>query len=273
MEVGSLADVDITTLVDCFLRSFAGYFVQLPTEVTYWEDRFGDSGVDYGLSFGVFDTSQLVGFMIHCIGLEKGQKVAFNTGTGVLPAYRGQGLVDQMMAAAKLKFLDEGIEVYRLEVIDQNTRAIRVYERIGLHIKRRLKCYQGHLTEATEKQIKLVEVPLASFKKDADNSGPYAWDMSLSSILRAGDRYRGYQVFRPGEEKSPGYFIIDREKAHLAQMETPSGDWDGLFSGVWQLVHSIKINNIDAGRTDLIQWLESAHVPNVIDQFEMEMLL
>ena len=42
------------------------------------------------LSFGVFDGEQLVGFVIHCIGEEAGRTVAYNTGTGVLPGYRGQ---------------------------------------------------------------------------------------------------------------------------------------------------------------------------------------
>ncbi|MEZ5032883.1 MAG: GNAT family N-acetyltransferase [Saprospiraceae bacterium] len=273
MKIRSLAGVPITDLVDCFLRSFEGYFVPLPTEMSYWQRRFADAGADYDLSFGVFDGEQLVGFVIHCIGEEAGRTVAYNTGTGVLPGYRGQQWVDEMVRVAIPILRDAQVATYRLEVIDQNVRAIRVYERIGLQIKRRLKCYHGPLPEKMPSDIVLEERPVTWCIDPSRSVGPYAWDMSNHAIRRAVDRYHGYVVYRKGSASSVGHFVIELERAHVVQLEAPTSDWAGLFAGIRQLVPSVKINNIDAGRTDLLQWLDQAKVANVIDQYEMEMAL
>lgn len=273
MEIRSLQDVDIAELVDCFLRSFEGYWVTLPTDVTYWQARFTDSGADFVLSRGVFDGDALMGFVIHCVADEDGHRVAYNTGTGILPACRGQGWVDRLVGDALPALRQAGVDLYRLEVIDQNTRAIRAYERIGLRIRRRLKCYAGPLPDRSPDGIRLDEQPVSWCVDPSRATGPYAWDMSAQTLLRAGDRYRGYVVYRAGAASPVGHFVIDVEKAHVAQLEAPTGDWEGLFAGIQQLVPTVKINNIDDGRVDLIRWLDEAGVPHVIDQYEMEMRL
>ena len=67
--------------------------------------------------------------------------------------------------------------------------------------------------------------------------------------------------------------MIELERAHAVQLEAPTSDWAKPVRRDSAAGSSVKINNIDAGRTDLLQWLDQAGVPHVIDQFEMEMAL
>ena len=53
-----------------------------------------------------------------------------------------------------------------------------MYERIGLQIKRRLKCYHGPLPEKMPSDIVLEERPVTWAIDSSCSVGPYAWDMS-----------------------------------------------------------------------------------------------
>lgn len=273
LTIQDLASTSIEKIVQCFLQSFEGYFVPLPQEIGYWQARFSASGVDYSLSFGVFDDEHLVAFIIHCVGVEEGKKIVFNTGTGVLPAYRGQGLIDRLYAHAIPVLIERGCSTARLEVIDQNARAIRVYKRIGMRIKRRLKCYQGAFSDHPLPEVRLEKSQFGWVSQQFRSSEKYSWDHTLETLSRAENQFDVMRVMANRQDELIGYFILDRAKGHLAQLEVMHNQWDELFSGIRQLTTTIKINNIDSCRTSLIEWLEKAGIPNVIDQYEMEMPL
>lgn len=273
LSIQKLSSISLDEIVACFLRSFEGYFVELPSETDYWNSRFSTSGVDYGLSFGVFDKGQLVAFVIHCTGEENGQGVVFNTGTGVLPLYRGRKLIDLLYNHAIPIFHAEGYSMARLEVIDQNVRAIRVYERIGFLAKRRLKCFQGPLKQRVRPSVKLVEVELDTIQGSGFQVVPYSWDHTIEAVRRAGDTFKTYHAIDPSVQTAFGYVILDSAKGHIAQLEAVDDRWEEVFAGICQITPTIKINNIDASRIGLLSWLSAEGVPNVIDQFEMEMPL
>ena len=100
MQIKSLQHISLEQIVECLLIAFEGYFVHMPTELSYWDNRFRAARVDYGLSFGVFDDDRLVAFIIQGIDIHNGEMTAFNTGTGVVPEYRGLQLVDKIYAHA-----------------------------------------------------------------------------------------------------------------------------------------------------------------------------
>ena len=89
MIVKNLEKIEFDIIVDCFLKSFENYYVKLPTDKNYYKNRWRLAKVDYALSYGMFDDEKLVGFIISAIDKRNGEKIAFNTGTGVLPEYRG----------------------------------------------------------------------------------------------------------------------------------------------------------------------------------------
>ena len=143
MQIKNLATTPLPQIVECFNLAFANYFVKMPTDVAYYEGRWRSARVDYEASIGVFDKDKLVALMIIGIDYHNGKLTAFNTGTGVIPDYKGQALVDKMYEFARPIFQKKGIQKCMLEVIQGNARAIRVYERIGFKIVRSLRCFRG----------------------------------------------------------------------------------------------------------------------------------
>lgn len=271
MEIRNLTTASAEQLVACLTASFEGYFVKLPDEVSFWQNRWKAARIDFSLSFGVFDRDTLVAFIINGVDEDlQQQKTAFNVGTGVLPAYRGQQLVDRLYQHAFPLFQQKGIVKCGLEVIDQNYKAIRVYERIGFRKTRRLKCYSGAIAPDIAYPVSLQETELDSLR----NAHPYySWENSWAAISLARNKYKAYLII---ENHNPdlaiGSVIINPDNGYLAQLEAQEGKWAALFQGICQLCPEVKLNNVDESRKELIAFLQGA-LPNPIDQFEMELVL
>lgn len=265
MEFRDLGNVSIGQLVECLVESFQGYFIEMPSDVDYWESRFENARVDKSLSFGVFDNNKLVGFIIHAVDEVDGILTAYNTGTGVLPKYRGLKLVDKMYGFGLPTLKNYEIQKCTLEVIDQNTIAHKVYQRIGFTDVQKLYCFAGEINSKENTNIKKVE--LDQIKKYASNHN-YTWDNQWKTIQKARDTYEVYTVQNNNEI---GYFIINPKNGYLAQIESKAGEWENIFSGISQIQKKVKIINIKENRVSLISYLKNSGFNNTINQIEMEM--
>lgn len=274
MEIKSLQSISLEEIIECFLHSFADYFFPMPGDLSYWENRFRCARVDYSMSFGAFDNGKMIGFIINGVDYVNGRKTAFNTGTGVIPAYRGQKIVDSIYEFAIKKFALVGIHRCTLEVIQSNHRALRVYERIGFSIKREFNCFKGEINITDEsvrfQEIKFEEIKLTELNSNLDL---YSWDHLNQAVEIGNDSFRNFMVFS-GVTKI-GFFIINLKLGQLSQFEIfderDANNWQLLFNGIAILSPSVKINNVDSRRHELIWFLNKVGLENHIDQYEMEM--
>ena len=264
----NLRDVSIDIIVACLSESFADYFVQMPSDPEFWRVRFKNARVDQELSWGAFDQDKLVAFIINGIDIQDQVLTAFNTGTGVLPAYRGNQVVDKMYSYGMSELKKKGVKRCSLEVIDKNDRAIRVYERIGFQLNHKLQCYKGSLS--VTKEVVIQEV-LHKEVIESESNQNYSWDNTNETIAIAGDTYQTYKVFLKDQTKSIGYFIINPLNGYIAQLESKNHQWDYIFSGICQISKEIKINNIKDDRVQLLSYIEKIKLTNTINQIEMEM--
>ncbi len=266
--IKNLTHSSITELVECLLESFKGYFVPMPSDVSFWKARFKHARVDYSLSWGAYDDQKLVAFIIHAVDHQEGQLCAYNTGTGVLPSYRGQGLVDTLYETGMPKLKERGVERCFLEVICENQRAIKVYERIGFERQHRLYCFKGTLAERTDaptiQKTELSELEARHVKNH------YSWDNQFASIKRAGKIHQCYYIMTANEE-AMGYFIINPRSGYISQVESFTGDWAPIFNAIGSYFRNFKINNIHSDRIELIQFLQYSGMENTINQYYMTM--
>lgn len=274
MEIKNLAQTDLESIVECFLNAFSEYFIQLPAETSYWAGRFHLARVDYSLSFGVFDDEKLVAFIMNGIDLHEGKLTAFNTGTGVISEYRNQQLVDKMYDFGLPFFKERGIEKCVLEVVQKNDRAIRVYERIGFEKTRDYWCFRGEI-KSENPGVEAREISFEAMRKFSNpNSHFYSWDNQDHAIELSREDCRFYEVFDEKAEKI-GFFIFNPRLSFLAQIEifdtNKPENWQKLFAGARQVGGTVKINNVDARRRDLISAIIAAGLDNHINQYEMEM--
>lgn len=270
MNLQNLKDVSREEAIAAFLAAFSNYFVPLPQDISYWKTRFLTARVDWRLSFGMFDGNRLVGFIFNGIGKHSGKLTAYNTGTGVLENWRGRKIVDQLYAAALPELQKEGIEKCLLEVICENKRAIKVYERIGFKIVRELKSFSGKLDISSKEQLEkssLDELVNLNLSKPEH----YSWDNSMASIRAAAVEPRVFLLRNPSEEID-GYFVID-DAGNLLQLESASKNYERLLNAVSQIHSEIKIKNVPAERIGLIKELQKRKFANPVNQYEMELLI
>jgi ribosomal protein S18 acetylase RimI-like enzyme len=271
MEIRALSTTTLEEIVFAILMAFDGYFVTMPSDTNYWKNRFQGARVDLDGSFGLFDEGELVAFIINGIDERGNDKVAFNTGTGVIPKYRGQKVVDQLYEHAFPFLHNKNVTHCALEVVQENSRAIRVYERIGFSITKEYYCFKGKLATSSY-QTTLEKVDLAKINNPKESF--YAWDNSNKAIESSPKgTYTCYEVLNLEQEKI-GFFVINAASGYLPQFEiykkNITAHWALLFDGITQINRAIKINNIDAKRTAQRAALLSLGLENTINQYEME---
>lgn len=94
MEIRSLADTAFDTLYEAFSQAFADYEVQI--NGAQLRRMLKRRGFDPRLSFAAFDGDRIAAFTLNGIGNYDGLPTAYDTGTGTLEAYRGQGLATRI---------------------------------------------------------------------------------------------------------------------------------------------------------------------------------
>lgn len=264
MEINNLENTPIEIIVDALVISFQGYFVPIPNDVNYWKNRLKNAQYSPKFSWGVFDNNNLIAFILNCSALKNGVPTLFNTGTGVLPSYRGNSLVDKMYTFGLSDSKQNGIGKCTLEVIQENARAIKVYERIGFNTTRELYCFQGELSSSSNS---VINIP--THLESLENNNLYSWDFS-SEIIQHNNNYETFKVLSDSN-KLIGYFTINPENGVIAQLETDSENWELIFEGISQITTNFKITNIDSRRKSLITYLQSINASNTVNQYEMEM--
>lgn len=276
MEIRPLNETSLETIVQCLIQSFSDYFVKMPSERSYWQGRWKGARVDYRASYGTFENGELVGFMIHGMDLRQGSFTAFNTGTGVIPSFRGQRLVQRMYEKAIPELKSRGVQACALEVIQKNEKAIKAYQKVGFSIGRELKCYRGSISSKNENTVQLKKMNLQFFDWDAyKGQSFYSWDNVRMAILLQEQEYELYEVAQ--NQEGIGYFIINPQSGYLAQFDIADRQqpmhWTLLFEGIAQVSTALKIINVDTRETAKNQILEYLGLDNYINQYEMELML
>lgn len=273
MIVKKLENIDFDTIVACFLKSFENYFVKVPTDKNYYKNRWEMAKVDYALSYGMFDGEILVGFIINAIDNRNGEKIAFNTATGVIADYRGKRIVKSIYDFAIPDLMNNGVAKCSLEVIIENSKAIKTYQRIGFDICKEFNCFSGEIKLNSNEKIELNRVDYNTFDwNKMPNQELYSWDFN-SEVLKNGD-YEYYQIIKDNSIES--YFVVNPKNEYLAQFEilkTTNGCWNRLFRGIKAVSNSIKIINVDTRLKQKIDFINSIGLSNTVNQYEMEMII
>jgi ribosomal protein S18 acetylase RimI-like enzyme len=270
MTVRTLEKVAFKSIIDCFLISFENYFVEMPTDLEYYKERWDNAKVRFDLSYGMFDDEKLVGFIINGIDKRNGDVIAFNTGTGVIPEYRGKKIVKSIYEYALKDSKQNNITKCSLEVIKENVIAIKSYESIGFKKCKNYKCFKGKIHIEDKGSIELNEVDYNQFDTINLNQEYYSWDNHKNSIKDG--NYRYFQVLK--DQIPESYFVINPVNGYLAQFDllnqNKSG-WCHLFLGIQSICETIKINNVDETLLDKLNYLNTIDLDNIVDQYEMEL--
>ncbi|MGB8376718.1 MAG: N-acetyltransferase [Salegentibacter sp.] len=269
MKVTSLENTPFEEIVECFIKAFENYFVSFPNDPEYFRHRWKTAGVRYDLSYGMFDSEKLVGFIIHAIDHRNGDLTAYNTGTGVLPEYRGRKIVQSIYDFALPDLRRNSITRCTLEVIRENDPAIKAYRRVGFKICKNYQCFRGKVEVSANIPSRLTEINFGMIDWQAlVDQSTYSWDHHINSLKNGNYRY-----FIIGENTEPdAYFILNSETGYVAQFDCFSpANWPELFAAMNSISEILTIHNVEENLRGKIENVKKAGLQNIIDQYEMEM--
>ena len=273
MVVRHLGDTDFSSVMECFLSAFENYFVKMPLDHNFYKQRWKASGVRFDLSYGMFDKNTLVGFIINAVDERQGELIAYNSGTGVIPDYRGQRIVKAIYDYAIPDLIKNGITKCLLEVITENVKAIKSYEAIGFEICKHYKCFGGAISVEDHNNYRLRDLDFNAVNWDTiPNQDLYSWDNQNRSLEKG--NYKFFEVIVGNEIQS--FFTINPINGYIAQLEVlndTESSWNTLFSAIRSIQKDVKINNIDDRLITKIKTVEYAGLKNTVNQYEMGLSL
>ena len=119
-EFKNIENISFDDLATTGNSAFSDYIVPMNMTPIDIEVYFKITGVDRAYSYGAFYQGRLVGLLINSIDIFKGDKVAYDAMTGIVPKHRGKGLFSQLFEFTRNNLKDSGIMNYYLEVITTN---------------------------------------------------------------------------------------------------------------------------------------------------------
>jgi ribosomal protein S18 acetylase RimI-like enzyme len=264
----TLTDGDFDAVVACFNEAFSDYAVRFSMTAPQLREIVARRAVVFYLSVGVFDGGRLVGFTLNGFDGE----TAYDSGTGVVPSHRRQGLARGMMTFILPRLRDAGARRYLLEVIETNTRAVALYESLGFTTTRPLTCWKretGNVVSGIA--IRPIEPDWDLFASFLDVAP--AWQNSEASLRRArdpriilgafdGDQLAGYAIVFP----------LTHDLAQLAVRRTHRRRGLGaalLDRAAVEAEGMVRILNVDARDAGIGAFLQASRAEQFIRQREM----
>jgi ribosomal protein S18 acetylase RimI-like enzyme len=206
----TLAHGDFDAVVACFNEAFSDYAVAFSMTAPQLREICARRAVAFDLSIGAFDGDRLVGFTLN--GFD-GQ-TAYDSGTGVVPSHRREGLARTMMERIMPLLRDAGARRYLLEVVETNVRAAALYDSLGFTTARPLTCWKYEGAAAVDDTIRPIEADWSRFDdfRDVEPS----WQNSAAAIGRAHDPRVILGAF--DGELLTGYAVVFPRTHDLAQL-------------------------------------------------------
>jgi len=279
MQIKSLAKTDFNTIFKAFNQAFADYEMQL-NEVQL-QTMLKRRGFHPDLSFAAFDGNEIVSFTFNGIGNFNGIPTAYDTGTGTLAAYRGQGLATRIFEHSIPYLKEANINQYLLEVLQHNTKAVSVYKNLGFETMREFN-YFIQKNEEVNNEVKTSEIPysIQQINVEKFDSIPSFWDFypswqnSFESIKRMSGDFVSLGVF--DDEKLIGYCVFESISGDVTQIAV---DKQHRRKGIGTLLlrevvklnknDNIKIINTDVSCNSITDFLKAKNIDTTGKQFEM----
>lgn len=218
----------------------------------------------------------MVGFYLNALAAWQGTPAAYDAGTGVTPAYRRQGIAEELFKFMVPQLKDASVEQYLLEVLTGNERAVALYRKLGFVETRRLAVFRRSvpLTPEVEIEIRPVNEPDWELFKSFWDGDP-SWQNSIDAVERvANDRV---VLCAYVDETCAGYGIAFKPWVSLMQLAVASaqrrkGIGSSILSALQREVlatESLKVTNIDEELKGTLAFYEANGFRMVLEQYEM----
>ena len=257
MEIRSLGGVSWDELAPVFNEAFSDYAVPMAMTPESLANMQRRRGYVADVSFGAWDGSRLVGFVLTCLEGDR----AYNSGTGVVPSHRRGGLARELVETV---IASVPARSYLLEVLEANQRAAALYLGVGFVETRRFRCWTFDRRGDDMPAIAAPDLAAIAARADVELS----WQNSLASLRRAREPYvvlgddAGAAVVFPASGDLP-LLTVSRD-ARRRGLGTRL-----LRAAAARASRPLRILNVDGRADDIAGFLEAAGAVPLARQIEM----
>lgn len=206
-------------LVDVFNASYSDYLLPMRLTGGAWSEHIAANEIDLACSRVVLDDEPAA---LALIAVRDG--AGWVGGMGTVPRHRRRGIGEKALTAGLAALSDRGAGVAWLEVIDQNQRASRLYEKLGFAVVRDLVVWSLPAHPADPPAAREIEPSSAHAWIRANRRDREPWqraDASVAAIAARGTRMRGLAVDRDGEVAAAALVRDDSIVVDVLQLAAP----------------------------------------------------
>ena len=237
------------------------------------------------LSFAAFNKHKIVSFTFNGIDHYNGIKTAYDTGTGTLNEFRGQGLASRVFLHSIPILKNAGVQQYLLEVLQHNTTAVDLYKKMGFEITREFNYF---IQQENQIQLHTVELPpefsitKTTFETIENSRSFYDFEPSWQNNLKSVKRKKNDFIFHGAFLKNQllGFCIFEPKSGDVTQLAVHKkyrqlGIATNLLakSIAFNMHHSIKIINAETNCHSINAFLRAKNIELSGKQFEMIKML
>lgn len=274
----SLENTPLSQLHTVFCEAFGDYSVPIDMPLERFQSNMKRNGYDPAVSVGAFADGRLVGFIMSGHRIWEGCDTAYDMGTGVIPAFRGQGIAKDMVGQLKTLLADKGLSRYILEVITTNMKALSLYEKSGFRKRRDFSCLRVDKSSLDTKPSYRHDHPSSI---DSTLVGGFwdespSWQNSSDSIQAVSDSLRISTVALDG--KIVGYGLVNPANGDIPQLAVDKayrrrGIGSSLIADLASMSSSKQLRLINVADEAIQSFLLHLGFEVYVRQYEMELVI
>jgi GNAT superfamily N-acetyltransferase len=214
----SASELSEPALLDLFNAGYADYLLPMRLTAAAFAEHVAANDIDLASSRVMFD-DQPAAFAL----IAQRNGAGWVGGLGTVQHYRRRGLGEEVLTAALAALRDRGAGVAWLEVIDQNQRALRLYEKLGFEVVRDLVVWSLPPCDLDRTAALTIEASSAHAWIRANREDRDPWqraDESVAAVAAGGARLRGLVVERHGEIAAAA-IVRDGDRVEALQVVAP----------------------------------------------------
>ena len=265
MVIRPLTAADFDALPGAFNEAFSDYVVPFQITREQLAEMLRRRAWLPEASVAAFEGDRIVAFTLN--GVDGNH--AYDSGTGVVPTHRRQGLAREMMVRSIDLLRAHRCTSYVLEVLEQNEKAVALYRGLGFEETRKLQCwrYEGH-GHSSPSPLRLCDSETLRLAWDVTPS----WQNSPAAIQRAADPHHTL-----GDEH--GCVVVFPSNGDVPQLAVAR---EARRRGIGtRLLHEasalagkpLRIMNVDDRDAGIAAFLEAAGATRTVRQLEMLLAL